>query len=103
MTVIIWGFAPTLLLIPVAMFAYNTLQNGEYTDWMNYFVAFILFWSFLRICNGLRVIIDTTRFKVYFMGLLFSLILLGIDWGLLILTNEFNDYAPYFITLLGSI
>lgn len=102
LTVIIWGFAPVLFLIPVSMFAFNTLQSGEYADIMMYIIYFIMLWAFSRLINGLRVVVDTTRFKVFFLMIVIICLGLATAWGILSITHEINDYLPYFSELISQ-
>lgn len=85
---IIWSASPTLIIVLIAMIFEQIAASASFmVPYIFYFVIFMMLWTYFRILKGIRIIIVSNPFKVYFIGFF----LLG-----LLLAATYFHYEHYY-------
>ena len=84
--VVIWSGIPFLISIPLGMVAYKILSGDNFNVVM--FLLFVLFhlWVITRLVNGISIIFDKRKTKVYLTSIIFVLLIIVI-LGFILQTN----------------
>ncbi len=99
MTIIAWSSLPLIFLLPIALFMGKMIQNAP---WVNMFfiliLLFFLLWFFLRLLRATAVVFDVSAWKVKFLGLGVSLLIVLFPLSYLQIHYSVVDYFKYYVT-----
>jgi len=95
-TITIWACVPLLFLWPVSTILFNALSIGTPIEYMNYYIGFILLWSFFRWVNGARVLNDVGHFKILIYSLFLAVVTASLVWLNLDYFKHIEAYLDYF-------
>jgi beta-galactosidase len=73
----IWAFLPLVLLLPVGIILYRILVLDIINIYIYIFFILYFLWLFSRLFQGIYVLFDVSKGKVYLYGLLFVIVVLG--------------------------
>ncbi len=93
MFTIIWAMLPLVLLIPVELVLYKILSMNVANIYIYIFLTVFILWILQRVLKGVYVIFDVRPFTVY----LYSLLIIFLVLGGIILYYQFSNSAIYFI------
>lgn len=93
MFTIIWAMLPMVLLIPLELVLYKVLSMNVANLYIYIFLTVFVLWILQRVLKGVYVIFDVRPFSVY----LYSLLIIFLVFGGIILYYQFSNSAIYFI------
>ncbi|MDH3252617.1 MAG: hypothetical protein OEM41_07480, partial [Ignavibacteria bacterium] len=77
-TITIWSAAPLLLLVPAGMILYRIMESPMYVLPSVLLPVLLLLWVFLRWMKGVAIVADVFRPKVYSLGLVLAVTIVGV-------------------------
>ena len=94
---VIWSFLPLVLLIPVGLVLFRILNANIANVYIFSGLGVFTVWIAYRFIKGVYVIFDVSASKVYFYGIVFSLLILGSILFYFQLSNSTIDYLLYYL------
>lgn len=92
--VVVWSGAPLIVLIPVGMILFRIMESNMYVLPVLALFVLLHFWVFLRFLKGLSIVFDARPVKVYIVGVVTALVVVG---GLY-LYYDFAASAPMYVS-----
>lgn len=89
----VWSFLPFVLLLPVGIILYRILILDIINIYIYIFFGLYFIWLFTRLFQGVYVLFDVSKGKVYLYGLLFIIVVLGGTALIFQLTSDTISHA----------
>ncbi len=103
-SIAIWTASPWIFFIPISMILYRVLESDPYVPWVLGLVMLMASWIFLRTLKGVSVIYHVYTPKMYMIGIVFMLVLIGGLYAYWDYAFAFTSYAEFFVsTVLPSV
>ncbi len=98
-----WAALPAILLLPISIILIRILAMAPSTIWI--FILLYFFtsaWTIARLLRSTSVLFDVPSHRVYFVGLMFFLLSIGVPLVFYQINNSILAYAQYFIQIFLS-
>lgn len=96
-SITIWAFVPTIVLFILSMILHRIIIEPVYLYFSLALIFLILLTSIFRLFKGISIIFDVSQFKVYFLGIIIIIFLVGVIASYLEHTQSTFMYLKYFL------
>jgi len=94
-TITVWSASPLLLLVPVGMILYRVMESPMYVLPSVLLPILLLVWVFFRWMKGVAIVTDVFRPRVYSLGLMLAVAIVGIAFFYLDYRESISVFLSY--------
>jgi len=99
-SIAVWTALPWVFFIPVGMILYRVMESDPYVPWVLGLTMFMFVWVYLRTLKGISVIYQVYTPKMYFIGWVFVLVVLGGLYAYFDYAFSLTAYAEFFVSTI---